>query len=136
MQRSDLVIFCVFGSLSSVIYGPVHLFSTSCGLKVLIKKGLIKNLFREKSRWNSCLFYGYASLQSGKLLQTTYHRRSTYRYAKARIEWVKIAKSISRSNQFFLNWLFSWGFGKDIFSLNRKEKWNKELHRSKKKFNV
>ena len=33
----------VFGSLlTSVIHRPVHLFDTSCGLKVLIKKGLIK----------------------------------------------------------------------------------------------
>ena len=48
MQRSDLVIFCVFGSLSSVIYGHVHLFSTSCGLKVLIKKGLIKKFIQGK----------------------------------------------------------------------------------------
>ena len=34
--------FFVFLALSSVIYGPVYLFNTSCGLKVLIKKGLIK----------------------------------------------------------------------------------------------
>ena len=38
------------------------------------------------------------------------------------------------SNQFFLNWLFSWGFGKGIFSQNWKEEWNKEICRSKKKF--
>ena len=37
MQREDLVIFFSF-----VICQPVHLFNTSCGLKVLIKKGLIK----------------------------------------------------------------------------------------------
>ena len=34
--------FFVFLALSSVIYRPVHLFNTSYGLKVLIKKGLIK----------------------------------------------------------------------------------------------
>ena len=34
--------FFVFLALSSVICRPVHLFNTSCGLKVLIKEGLIK----------------------------------------------------------------------------------------------
>ena len=34
--------FFVFLAVSSVIYRPVHLFNTSCGLKVFIKKGLIK----------------------------------------------------------------------------------------------
>ena len=38
MQREDLVIFFSF------VIQPVHLFNTSCGLKVLIKKGLIKKL--------------------------------------------------------------------------------------------
>ena len=32
----------------------------------------------------------------------------------------------------FLNWLSSWEFGKDIFSQNWKEDWNKEIHCSKK----
>ena len=35
--------FFVFLALSFVICQPVHLFNSSCGLKVLIKKGLIKN---------------------------------------------------------------------------------------------
>ena len=34
----------------------------------------------------SFIFWFEYILQSGKLLQTTYHRRSTYRYAEARIE--------------------------------------------------
>ena len=34
--------FFVFLALFSVICRPVHLFNTSCGLKVLIKKSLIK----------------------------------------------------------------------------------------------
>ena len=45
----------------------------------------------------SFIFWFEYILQSGKLLQTTYHRRSTYRYAEARIEWVKNAKLIRRS---------------------------------------
>ena len=32
------------------------------------------------------VYPGIETSQSGKLLQTTYHRRSTYRYAEARIE--------------------------------------------------
>ena len=36
--------FFVFLALSSVICWPVHLFDTSCRLKVLIKKGLAKKL--------------------------------------------------------------------------------------------
>ena len=34
--------FFVFLAVSSVICQPVHLFNTPCGLKVFIKKGLIK----------------------------------------------------------------------------------------------
>ena len=36
--------FFMFLALASVIYGPVHLFNTSCGLKVLIKKDVIKKI--------------------------------------------------------------------------------------------
>ena len=55
-------------------------------------------------------------------------------YAEAHIEWVKNVKLIHclMSNQFFLSWLFSWEFGKEIFSQNWKEEWNKEIHCSKK----
>ena len=35
---------CVFLAVSFVICLPVHLFNASCGLKLLIKKGLIKTL--------------------------------------------------------------------------------------------
>ena len=41
--------FYVFLLLSSVICRPVHLFNTSCGLKVLIKKGLIKKIYLGKN---------------------------------------------------------------------------------------
>ena len=48
--------FFVFLALSSICR-PVHLFNTSCGLKVLIKKGLlIKNLFKEKSGGTAVYF--------------------------------------------------------------------------------
>ena len=40
---------CVFGYLTSVICQPVHLFNTSSGLKVLIKKGLIKKNYLGKN---------------------------------------------------------------------------------------
>ena len=43
MQREDLVIFFSF------VIQPVHLFNTSCGLKVLIKKGLIKKNYLGKN---------------------------------------------------------------------------------------
>ena len=43
MQRKDLVIFFSF------VIQPVHLFNTSCGLKVLIKKGLIKKNYLGKN---------------------------------------------------------------------------------------
>ena len=58
---------------------------------------------------------------------------STYRYTKAHIKWLKKCKIDTLfhiSNQFFLNWLFSWEFGK--VSQNWKEEWNKEIHHSKK----
>ena len=41
--------FFVFLALASMIYGPVHFFNTSCGLKVLIKKGLIKKIYLGKN---------------------------------------------------------------------------------------
>ena len=49
--------FFVFLALSSKICWLVHGFNTSCGLKVLIKKGLIKKLFREKSGGTIVYFY-------------------------------------------------------------------------------
>ena len=48
-------------------------------------------------------------------------RQSTYRASQKG----KIHTSFDVSNQFFLNWPFSWGFGNKNFSLNWKEKWNK-----------
>ena len=66
------------------------------------------------------------------------HCRSMYRYAEAHIKGVKNAKlimSFDISNQIFLNWLFFWGLDKELFSLNWKEEWNKEIYRSKKKKN-
>ena len=60
--------FFAFLALSSVIYGPVHLFNTSCGLKALMKKGLIKKLFREKSGRTVVYFYfGHASLKRERI---------------------------------------------------------------------
>ena len=56
MQRSDLVIF-LFLALSSVICEPVHLFNTSCGLKVLIKKGLIKKNYLGKNLTEQLLIF-------------------------------------------------------------------------------
>ena len=46
--------------------------------------------------------------QLDKLLKITYHRCSTYQYAKAQIKWVKNQKLIRCSNHCFQNWLFSW----------------------------
>ena len=44
----------------------------------------------------------------------------------------KIEMSLDVSNWFFLNWLFSRGFGKkNFFSQNWREEWNKEIHCSK-----
>ena len=45
----------VFLALSSVICRPVHFFNTSCELKVLIKKGLIKKFIYGKIWQNNCL---------------------------------------------------------------------------------
>ena len=61
--------FFVFLALCSVICRPVHLFNASCGLKVLIKKGLIKKkLFREKSGGAVVYFYfGHASLKRERI---------------------------------------------------------------------
>ena len=60
--------FFVFLALSSVICCPVHLFDTSCGLKVLIKKGLIKKIFREKSGRTVVHFYfGHGSLERERI---------------------------------------------------------------------
>ena len=65
---------CFWLSLSSVIYRPVHLFNTSCGLKVFIKKGLIKKLFRGKSSGTVVYFYfGHASLKREKTLSLNSH---------------------------------------------------------------
>ena len=47
MQRQDFVIFLCFGSL--FCDRPVHLFNTSCGLKVLIEKNLTKNIYLGKN---------------------------------------------------------------------------------------
>ena len=44
----------------------------------------------------------------------------------------KIDTLFNVSNHFFLNWRFSWEFGKEIFSQNWKEEWSKEIHCSKK----
>ena len=53
---------------------------------------------------------------------------STYR-----MSWkCKIDTSFDLSNPFFLNWLSSWEFCKEIFSQNWKEDWNKEIHRWKR----
>ena len=41
--------FFVFLALSSVVCRPVHLFNTSCALKVLIIKGLIKKKYLGKN---------------------------------------------------------------------------------------
>ena len=60
--------FFVFLALSSVICRPVHLFNTSCELKVLIKKALIKNLFREKSGGTVAYFHWIAILPLLKLV--------------------------------------------------------------------
>ena len=60
--------FFVFLAPSSVIYGTVYLFDTSCGLKVLIKKGLIKKKFREKSGGTVFyLYFGHASLKRKRI---------------------------------------------------------------------
>ena len=60
----------VFLALSSVICRPVYLFNTSCGLKVLIKKRLIKSLFREKSGGTIVYFYfGHVSLKGQRIFQ-------------------------------------------------------------------
>ena len=60
--------FFVFLALPFVIYRPFHLFNTSCGLKILIKKGLIKKLFREKSGGTILYFYiGHASLKRERI---------------------------------------------------------------------
>ena len=49
-------------------------------------------------------------------------------------EECKIDTSFDLSSHFFLNWLFSWEFGKEVFSQNWNEELNKEIHLSKKKF--
>ena len=60
--------FFVFLALSSVIYGTVCLFDTSCRLKVLIKKGLIKKIFREKSSGTVVyLYFGHVSLKRERI---------------------------------------------------------------------
>ena len=46
--KDKICSFFVFLALSSVICRPVHFFNTSCELKVLIKKGLIKKIYLGK----------------------------------------------------------------------------------------
>ena len=68
--------------LQFVIFNPWKVLSpvNSLFLKsFVISRGLLYHLVRHDA-W-----------QSGKLLKRTYHRRSTYRYAEARIELVKCA---------------------------------------------
>ena len=61
--------FFVFLAVSSVIYRPVHLFNTSCGLKVFIKKRFNqKKLFREKSGGAVVYFnIGHTSLKRERI---------------------------------------------------------------------
>ena len=69
MQRQDLVIFFVFLALSSVLYRPLHLFNASCVLKTLVKKGLIKKIWRK-----SCSFLLWTRLpKKGKNLSLNSH---------------------------------------------------------------
>ena len=52
--------FFVFLALSSVICRPVHLFNTSCGLKVIIKKGLSDGTV-------VYFYFGHASLKRERI---------------------------------------------------------------------
>ena len=72
MQREDLaILLCFWLSLLSYVHlyvhvRPVHLFNTSCGLKILIKKDLIKN--KGKSGGTVVYFYfGHASLKRERI---------------------------------------------------------------------
>ena len=75
--------FFVFLAHSSVICQPDHLFNTSCGFKVLTKKGLIKNFIQGKMWWNSCLFLLWTRLpknRNGLSLKSHFCHYQNYRH--------------------------------------------------------
>ena len=57
MQRYDLVIFCVFGSLSSVICRPVHLFNTYLWVKSTYQKWFNQNIYLGKNLAEQLLIF-------------------------------------------------------------------------------
>ena len=101
-----------------------------------IMRTLFISLFLMRIEFALPVFFCFSLFQAVK--QTTWKgvslsfyvsiHRSTYQMNQK----CKIDTFFDVSNQLFLNWLFSWEFGKEIFSQNGKEEWNKEIHHSKK----